>query len=300
MNRKIRLNLEFKIRLAHLLNARIRKCVSFASSSAWFSHTLKMRIFDFGFLFLGKYYSTHNAGLFSIVSTVASDCVNYGIAPKKISLTFTAHYYKTYFFEDPWKNLFMSPAIDSNQAHYLNNSARIHDWWDKTYEFLDYAKVERFAENFLRPTSRTTLIIDELCNKYSIKIEKTLTVHYRGTDKVSEIALVEVHKYILRIRQILQELKGLDVLILTDDSQAYEMFLNAFPEAKSLVNELPTSEGGVGAHEAKKLDRSQDAVFYFASVLIASKSKIIVTHTGNGGLWERIFRGTDDGFIQMR
>jgi hypothetical protein len=95
-------------------------------------------------------------------------------------------------------------------------------------------------------------------------------------------------------------LKGLEVLILTDDSEAYEMFIDAFPASKSLVNELPTSKGGLGAHEAKKLDRSQDAIFYFASVLIASKSRILVTHTGNGGLWERIFRGTGDGFIQMR
>jgi hypothetical protein len=300
MKRRINLNLDARIRLAGLLNSLIRKCVALSSSAAWFSHTLRMRVFDFGFLFLGKYYSTHNAGLLSIVSTVTSDCLKYELAPKRISLIFTAHYYKNRFFEETWKNLFMSPAIDSNNTCDLSSLVPIHDWWDQNYEFLDYTEVEKFAESFLRPTSLLTSVIDELCNKYSIEIERTLAVHYRGTDKASEIALVDVQAYILRIREILQELKGLDVLILTDDSQAYEMLLEAFPASKSLVNELPTSKGGVGAHEAKKLDRSQDAIFYLASVLIASKSKILLTHTGNGGLWERIFRGGSEGFIQMR
>jgi hypothetical protein len=177
---------------------------------------------------------------------------------------------------------------------------QVHDWWDKDYAELDMDYVVSFSKKYLQPSPETSIAFYLLCKKYSLKPEKTLTVHFRGTDKITEIALVEVQEYILRVREILKEFKELEVLILTDDSKAYEMLLDAFPEPKSLINELPTSEAGIGAHEAKKLDRTQDAIFYLASVLVASKSRILVTHTGNGGLWERIFRGTGEGFIQMR
>jgi hypothetical protein len=261
---------------------------------------LQIEVMHFGFFFLGNYYSTHNAGLFSIVSTVASDCSESQIQPKKISLMFCGHYYKDHFFENPWSRLFEEPGEDPFFTADSSLSCRVHDWWDKDYADLDIDYVARFSKKYVKPSLETSKALYLLCEKYGIKPEETLTVHYRGTDKITEINLIQVQEYILQMREILQEMKGLEVLILTDDSKAYEMLLDAFPEPKSLINELPTSEAGIGAHEAKKLDRTQDAIFYLASVLIASKSRILITHTGNGGLWERIFRGTCDGFIQMR
>lgn len=261
---------------------------------------LQIDVTDLGFIFLGNYYSTHNAGLFSIVSTVASDCSKFQIQPKRISLKFCGHYYKEHFFDNPWRKLFADPKEVYLWVPDSNLAPQIHDWWDKDYANLDLDHVVNFSNKYLQPSPETGKSLYLLCEKYGIRPEETLTVHFRGTDKSSEIDLVEIQKYIFRIREKLQEASGLDVLVLTDDSDAFKIFSETFPKSKSLVSELPTSEGGLGAHQANKLDRTQDALFYFASVLIASKSRILVTHTGNGGLWERIFRGSGDGFVQMR
>ncbi len=289
-----------RLKVSNRLNRNIRGLLLNVSKLSPIKTKLQIEVMQFGFIFLGNYYSTHNAGLFSIVSTIASDLSKTQIQPKRISFKFCGHYYKNYFFENPWRKLFDHPNEGSccmSESHLIS---RVHDWWDKDYAELNLDYVVEFSNKYLRPSLETSKALNLLCEKYGLVHEETLTVHYRGTDKASEIALVDVREYILRIRELLQELTGLNVLILTDDSQAYEMFLEAFPASKSLVNELPTSKGGLGAHEAMKVDRTQDAIFYLASVLIASKSKILVTHTGNGGLGERIFRGAGEGFIQMR
>ena len=266
----------------------------------WLKAKLQIEVTQFGFMFLGNYYSTHNAGLFSIVSTVASDCSNFQIQPKSISLKFCGHYYKNKFFGNPWKRLFDEPTEKISYVTTSRLSPEIHDWWNKDYENLNLDQTVSFSKKYLQPSLETSNTLDFLCEKYGIKTDETLTVHFRGTDKSTEIALVEIQEYILRIREKLQEFSGLDILILTDDSHALKMFLEAFPMSKSLVDELPTSDGALGAHQTRKPDRSKDAIFYLASVLIASRSRILVTHTGNGGVWERILRGSGGGFIQMR
>jgi hypothetical protein len=289
-----------RLKFSNRLNYFLRVLLVQISKLDWFKRILQIEVASFGFVLHGTYYSTHNAGLFSIISTVASDCSKFHIKPKKISLRFCGHYYKNNFFGDPWRRLFDEPNEKISYVTASRLSPEIHDWWNKEYENLNLDQTVSFSKRYLQPSPETSNTLDFLCEKYGIETDETLTVHFRGTDKSTEIAPVEIQDYVFKVREKLQEFSELGVLILTDDSKALKMFSDAFPKSKSLVDELPTSDGALGAHQTMKSNRSKDAIFYFASVLIASRSRILITHTGNGGLWERILRETDDGFIQMR
>ena len=289
-----------RIKVSNRLNRILRFMLFQIGKLDWLKAKLQIEVTQFGFILLGTYYSTHNAGLLSIVSTVASDCSSFQIQPKRISLKFCGHYYKNNFFGDPWRRLFDEPNEKISYVTASRLSPEIHDWWNKDYENLNLDQTVSFSKKYLQPSPETSNDLDFLCEKYGIETDETLTVHFRGTDKNTEIAPVEIQDYVFKVREKLQEFSELGVLILTDDSKALKMFSDAFPKSKSLVDELPTSDGALGAHQTMKSNRSKDAIFYFASVLIASRSRILITHTGNGGLWERILRETGDGFIQMR
>ena len=63
-----------------------------------------------------------------------------------------------------------------------------------------------------------------------------------------------------------------------------------FKEKIFYFTEIEPSKSKIGSHNLSKKDPILFTQTYLAAVLILSESAVLVTHTGNGALWEFIIR----------
>jgi hypothetical protein len=89
-------------------------------------------------------------------------------------------------------------------------------------------------------------------------------------------------------------------LLLTDEPAVAIGFEAAFPKAVITINELATPGGSLGAHTLDSKEPETQGQIFLAILSLVSKCKKVVTHTGNGALWEVLFRGSTEGLKQVR
>ena len=80
------------------------------------------------------------------------------------------------------------------------------------------------------------------------------------------------------------------ILLQTDDIKV-QNYLNVYYKEKVFYfSEIEPSKSKIGSHNLSKKDPILFTQTYLATVLILSESEILITHTGNGALWEFIIR----------
>jgi len=257
----------------------------------------------------GFYSNVHQT--FSAILTLLS----HGIVPEKISFE---HGFKTYklnptqdiysFFyklnfdqELPvWKNLH---RVSSNETS--NNII-------KTLPFFEYTQI---INRYFSPSDKIISIIDHLINKYSIDLEKTISIFYRGTDKFTEISIASPQDYAQVAKNILDKNPDFKILIQTDQKQVLDYFLNEFGDRAFYFEEIPTTTK-IG-EDAKKMEFvsnrwlnyfNEESVFIDpiflsqnldAAIRIISQTKYSILHTGNGSLFSILYRGNSNNIFQF-
>jgi hypothetical protein len=257
--------------------------------------------FNSGFVIHGTYYTTNNAGLFSIVSTVYTDLAQSQIPIRRIDTRFGAILYKKFFFQNIWPQLFKEPqsAIKLIQNEKLFLCPPAIGWWCSAYRDLPLKDIHESISNHFRPSEDVNHLKLKLQNKYAFSPDQIIAVHFRGTDKAKEISGIPVTRYFDEIDRATKKFPRLRILLQVDEDSVRESFLSRYPEKSFYFSELVTSLDKVGPHYQIKTDPISEAKIYFAILLIISQSKLGITHTGNGALWELIFRGNHENFIQL-
>jgi hypothetical protein len=90
------------------------------------------------------------------------------------------------------------------------------------------------------------------------------------------------------------------ILLLTDEPAVAIGFEAAFPKAVITITELATPGGSIGAHILDSKEPEVQGQIFLAILSLVSKCKKVVTHTGNGALWEVLFRESTEGLKQVR
>jgi hypothetical protein len=98
----------------------------------------------------------------------------------------------------------------------------------------------------------------------------------------------------------MQEMANPKILLLTDEPDVIVAFEAAFPKAVITINELAAPGGAIGAHTRDSKQPEVQGQIFLAILFLVSKCKKVVTHTGNGALWEVLFRGSTEGLKQVR
>ena len=133
--------------------------------------------------------------------------------------------------------------------------------------------------------------------KYNIDVQNTLGLCVRGTDKCVEIQCAAPRAYFLQCEKILRRNPDLKIWIQTDQKQYLDYFLEKYPDKAFFISELPVTTG----HKAIHLDNSIGIDFaqqILAVIHLMAQCKSIVTHTGNVGYWQAVYRGHLNGFYQ--
>ena len=183
------------------------------------------------------------------------------------------------------KSVFIYPH-DTNHYRKLENN--FHLWTP-------------YVMKYFQPTDRVLERVDQITKKYKIDYDNTLVVHKRSTDKWTEIPTIpKTSVYINKGKEILAENKDLRVLAQSDEQGIIFEMLNSFNKNCFFIKDLPTARGKMPLHYDKSIpNRVQYAVDFFASILIISKCKYVVSHHGNGAFWTALYRGNLNNFYHL-
>jgi hypothetical protein len=268
------------------------------------SRLLKFQTGKFGFFVRETYFLTYNAGLLSCSTVTLSDITASGRKVTKIKSNFGMSLYKKWLLRNNWISYFQAPtttqSAQSSSAEFGTYPSDIHDWWVKDYAALPFKAVQEQVDSFFRLSPEVVKLSDSFVEKYGINLEETIGVHYRGTDKQTEIKTPSLKEFISQTRQFMQEMANPKILLLTDEPDVIVGFEAAFPKAVITITELAAPGGSLGAHILDSKEPEVQGQIFLAILSLVSKCKKVVTHTGNGALWEALFRGSTEGLKQIR
>jgi hypothetical protein len=278
--------------------------LSLISKFPGISGLLKFQQGNFGFFVRDTYFLTYNAGLLSCSTVTLSDITASGRTVRKIKSNFGMSLYKKWLLRNNWKSFFESPLkTHANQLGSTESDSypnEIHDWWGKDYATIPIKTVQDTVALYFRISPKVVKFSDGFVEKYGINLEETIGVHYRGTDKQTEIETPSLTEFISQTRQFMQEIANPKILLLTDEPDVIVGFEAAFPKAVITINELAAPGGSIGAHILDSKEPEVQGQIFLAILSLVSKSKKVITHTGNGALWELLFRGSTEGLKQVR
>jgi hypothetical protein len=268
------------------------------------SGLLKFQPGKFGFFVRDTYFLTYNAGLLSCSTVTLSDITASGRKVTKIKSNFGMSLYKKWLLRNNWKSYFQTLLhTNSSQLEFTEGKTYpkdIHDWWGKDYSAIPFKDVLATVGLLFRLSPKVVKLSDGFVEKYGINLEETIGVHYRGTDKQTEIETPSLTEFISQARQFMQEMANPRILLLTDEPDVVVGFEAAFPNAVITINELATPGGSLGAHTRDSKEPEVQGQIFLAILSLVSKCKKVVTHTGNGALWEVLLRGSTEGLKQVK
>lgn len=168
------------------------------------------------------------------------------------------------------------------------------------YKTLEFDKLNPFIETFFFPSIAIRSIVESLEKKYSIDYQNTCAVYYRGNDKEVETGLADYEEFFNKAEEILQKNPILKFLVQTDELEFAEAFKQRFPNSfwfdeLAMINHNPDSSVH---HSLPRNERKEHASYFFAAVLIMSKTKHLITYSGNCGLWAVLYRGHAENVYQ--
>jgi hypothetical protein len=255
---------------------------------------------SFGFFFRGTYFVCHQAGFFSTISGVAQDLILQSGRHLRVSSTFGLHLYKRYFWTDNWSKFFETTSnAHSNPESTQSSGANFSELWNSSYAELDISQLSEVSQRWFKPSREVWRRRSQILRDYGIKPSGSLGIHFRATDKVSELPTPSLSQVQMVVDAVLLDSPNLRLVVLTDDSAFASAFGQLYPETVFLTD-LPYSSMEIGAHFLDGKNREEQGLIFFASVLLISQCEKVITHTGNGGLWEVIFRGSSKGVSQLR
>lgn len=253
--------------------------------------------------FYSNIHQTFSALLTLLSHGIAPDMISYEHGFKSYKLDPSRDVYSCFHKQNPnqelpiWKNL---------QRTSCNSTSNIDV---NSIPFREYTQI---INRYFSPSDAIINNIDYLKAKYQIDPQKTISLHYRGVDKFTEVSLASPQQYADVIESLLIKNSDHKVLVQTDQTQALEYFLQRFGSKAFYFEELPTtSKVGDDAKKIdmeffhKRFDYSDDVdpipftQMFDAAIRIISSTNHIITHTGNGALFTILYRGSYNNVYQF-
>lgn len=167
------------------------------------------------------------------------------------------------------------------------------------YRMEPYAALKPFVEHYFTPSDVVASIAEDIHATYNIDFGNTLAICYRGTDKHTETVLCSFQGFIDEAKRYLLLNPGMRVLVQTDQEQFLE---HCYRELDNVfhIKELPvTSTTKAMQLHIDPVAKVVWAQRFLAAVLLISKIRYVINHTGNVGRWICLYRGNAKGMSQF-
>lgn len=256
---------------------------------------------------------THNAGFFSCCTIALQDIVIMSRALGKLPDIVDRHSQYGWYKHEPMQSLighFFSESdndIDCSNWFELTSEQKELQYTD--YRNLNMGKCIEFRDKYFAPSEYILEKVAFLEDKYKIDYDNTVGVLYRGNDKNRECKLPSYGEFADKAALtgyqmcIDEQKKETPVLLLAPDETEFLESMNIiFNDSVICMEEtqhMPKKDSAVFL-ELPLAERAEQASNFFATVLMLSKCRHLITHTGNIGMWACIYRGNTDNVHQWR
>jgi hypothetical protein len=252
------------------------------------------------------YFSLHDAGLYSNVTTALHDVLvlhHAGVTVRRIDFSAGMTFFKDNIGKDVYPLFF---EASRGQAAELSGDL-IFDAYDvhKVYKHLPLQALSKAAGVLFKPSSRVFNVAREIVKAAGVEPTRTIAICYRGTNKSKEVSLAPIDDYIAVAENIAKgAATNFDILIQTDQAQARQAIMDRFGQRVRFFEDLPVTEGSAPIHKLNfgtevRLTRERFAICMMAAVVVISQCAYVVTHSGNISAWIAILRGSTHNLYQF-
>jgi hypothetical protein len=254
---------------------------------------------------------THNAGFFSCCTIALQDIVIMSRALGKLPDEVDRHNQYGWYKNEPMQSLighFFAESdkdIDCKEWFELTSEQKELQYTD--YRNLNMGKCIEFRDKYFAPSEYILEKVAFLEEKYSIDYDNTIGVLYRGNDKNRECHIASYNDFIQRAHDVndsLMKMKGLidkKYIVAPDETEFLNAFKYAHPSAICMdeTTHMPKKDSAVFL-EMPYSERAEQAANFFATLIILSKCRKLISHSGNISMWAVIYRGHTEGLSQWR
>lgn len=157
-----------------------------------------------------------------------------------------------------------------------------------------------FFERYFNLNQRLVDLIEDLKRKYNIDSENSISVIYRDSDKWTDLGgfnYISPAFYYRIAKNLKTKYPDYKVLIQTENPGIKRVFREAF-QAVSVDETLTSVTGEYPTFLTLNENKLNWADAYVAALWIHSKSKYLITYTGNSGFFVYLSRGTTKNMYQ--
>jgi hypothetical protein len=248
---------------------------------------------------------SHNAGFFSCCTIRLIEIIKFFNENKKLPSAVDSSeqfaYYKVKYGDIT--NLFFKND-NTTEIKYTEDVKITKSKFEE--QFSDYKKINfdsinPFIGKYFTISDTVKNIVDGLVSKYKIDSNNTIAVFYRSNDKITETNIAPYEVFYKKLSDISMENPNMKILIQTDDQDFLDYCTTRIEDKNKIIvlDEIPriNKNSDIAVHHVVN-QKDLFGVLFLAATKIVSMSKIIITHSGNCGMWSLFFRGNSDNVYQ--
>lgn len=170
------------------------------------------------------------------------------------------------------------------------------------YSKLNFEDIKPFVDKYFSPSARIRGIAERYESKYLIDFENTCAVFYRGNDKSKECEVTPYKDFIDKAREIKSANPEVRFLVQPDETEFLQAFTAEFPDCCFHFSETPHMRRKDSAifYELPPEKKTEHGCCFLAAVITMAKCKHVINHSGNGGMWLALYRGSAKNVHQFR
>lgn len=247
-----------------------------------------------------------NYGFFSTFTLLITAIMGVYNRYKKIPIDIDGTNLLRHLSKDPEKDMYKHFFhIDTNVNINFETPMPVPICNDDQHTLYSESNIQFYKEFYKRFFNPNTNILDKIKliqEKYLYDPEKSISVIYRSTDKWTDMGgfnHISPALYFRQTRKLKEENPDYTVLIQSESDGINLMFHQAFG-ATFIQETLTSNNDGLPLFlhlEENKLDWAEN---YVAALLVHSKSKKLITYTGNSAFFIYLSRGTTKGMYQEK
>ena len=244
----------------------------------------------------------HDAGFFSVCNINLRTILGHYSNTKEFCIIDTKsqwNYYKDQA-EDVY-NKFFSFKDDVFDVEIKRFSESNDEDQFSDYGLINYDFITPFVKKYFYPNEEVLYIKKNLIEKYDLETNKLISVCYRGNDKSKETNLPTYSDFELKLDEISSNFPDHKILIQSDEKEFCDYFKRknqnyiVIEEIEKIIS-TPYSAIQYSIPQGTKIKNAQT---FLAIMMIMSESDIVITNSGNVGLWICLYRGNNKNVHQF-
>jgi hypothetical protein len=167
------------------------------------------------------------------------------------------------------------------------------------YSLINYESINFFLKKYFSLSDEVEEIKSKLISKYDIDLDTTLSVYYRGNDKVIETNIPTYEEFLDIINLKIKKDSIKKVLIQSDEKEFYD-FISDRLENLIIIDEIikPNRGNFNNQHVIPTGQKCYHAQLFLSIIYLISQSKSVIMNSCNTSMWISLFRGNTKNVSQ--